>query len=370
MVAIHPTQPAADPAVRVGRKKRTAHFTQIANALLRNRSLSFKARGILGHLLSHDEGWTIRVSELGRDAVDGEFAIRSGIKELMAAGYVIRTRVVDEKTRRVVAWHYEVFDEPQPPVGATSQFPTGGSSTSGFSTRGKSRPKNTNGENTNSENKDDSLRESSARADAPCEGANEFAAAEPAPHFQECSAADAEQADGGLLLRSEDEEAPAKGFPWPQVHAIFKRSAPDVGIRENAPARDSAMRRWWLRHNRTVAPFEHLAQRVTASDFLMGRNGHQGRNGAPYPWSWIFAKDDSSGELRADRVLAGFYDNDRMAFVLEKRKAAAAPRLTRVIFTNQTTREVDLAEPLHGRPRYRLTGEQINGVAEAIDYAE
>jgi hypothetical protein len=31
---------------------------------------------------------------------------------------------------------------------------------------------------------------------------------------------------------------------------------------------------------------------------------------------------------------------------------------------------VDLAEPLHGRPRYRLTGEQINGVAEAIDYAE
>jgi hypothetical protein len=371
MVAMNPAQTAADPAVRVGRKKRTAHFTQIGNELLRNRALSFKARGILCHLLSHDEGWTIRVSELVRGGVDGEFAIRSGIRELIAAGYVTRTRVVHEITRRVVGWHYEVFDEPQAPKAATSPFPTSGLPTCGFSTCGKPRPKNTKGKNTNSENKDDSLRESSARPEAPCDGNGHdgFSVEEPTPRLQDHGASP-EPADGGLLLHAEDELAPAKGFPWPQVHTILQRCAPELGLREHAPARDSAMKRWWLRNGKTVTPFEHLAQRVAASDFLMGRNGHRGRNGAPYPWSWIFARDDGTGELRADRVLAGFYDNDRMAFVLERRKAAAAPRLTRVIFTDQTTREVDLAEQFHGRPRYRLTGEQINGLDEAIDYAD
>jgi hypothetical protein len=168
------------------------------------------------------------------------------------------------------------------------------------------------------------------------------------------------------LLTCEDEKAPAKGFPWPQVHAIFKRVVPEVGIRENAPARDSAMKLFWRRNNKSAAAFELLAEKVRESDYLMARNGHTGRGGKPYPWAWIFDKD-AKGITRANRVLDGEFANDRMAFVLEK---AAKAKLTKVMLSSAAEPvEVDLSETVNGEPRYKLYDRHPNGYPNAIDYA-
>jgi hypothetical protein len=71
----------------------TGHFTKIANGALRDSKLSFRARGLLGYILSQKDGWTVD-SERLTDAsdVEGRDAIRSGLRELERLGYLTRER--------------------------------------------------------------------------------------------------------------------------------------------------------------------------------------------------------------------------------------------------------------------------------------
>lgn len=68
------------------------NFAQIHNAALADGRLSFKARGILAYLLSRPPGWQTSVERLAQSGIDGERAIKTGIKELEALGYMTRTR--------------------------------------------------------------------------------------------------------------------------------------------------------------------------------------------------------------------------------------------------------------------------------------
>jgi hypothetical protein len=72
------------------------HFTIVPNDWLRDDRLSWKARGLLGHLLSHQEGWEITIEYLVAHGADGRDAVRSGIAELEEHGYLIRHRVRNE----------------------------------------------------------------------------------------------------------------------------------------------------------------------------------------------------------------------------------------------------------------------------------
>lgn len=71
----------------------TDHFTQIANALFRDHRLSFKAKGLFGYIASHQNGWEISVAGLVRCGPDGRDAVRTGLKELEAHGYLVRERL-------------------------------------------------------------------------------------------------------------------------------------------------------------------------------------------------------------------------------------------------------------------------------------
>ncbi|WP_167751995.1 hypothetical protein [Streptomyces sp. H23] len=68
-------------------------FTQVANALFRDSQLSFKAKGIFGYVSTHTNGWQVTIADLVRLGPDGREAVRTGLKELEAHGYLIRERL-------------------------------------------------------------------------------------------------------------------------------------------------------------------------------------------------------------------------------------------------------------------------------------
>lgn len=70
-----------------------AAFTVLANTVIRDGDLSFKARGLLVYLLSLPDNWRITAAYLvSQSPSDGMHAVLSGLKELERAGYLRRER--------------------------------------------------------------------------------------------------------------------------------------------------------------------------------------------------------------------------------------------------------------------------------------
>lgn len=95
----------------VFRIERTKDYTVMSNCHLRDKRLSLKAKGLLSQMLSLPEDWDYTLSGLAcinREKVD---AIRQAIKELEAAGYVVRSRKRDEKGR-LQGSDYVIYEKP------------------------------------------------------------------------------------------------------------------------------------------------------------------------------------------------------------------------------------------------------------------
>ncbi|MFD6274515.1 hypothetical protein ACFWFI_02825 [Streptomyces sp. NPDC060209] len=73
-----------------------AHFTQIHNALFRDRRLSFKAKGIFGLISTHRNGFGVSQAAISSFSTDGIAAVGSGLKELISFGYLQRERTRNE----------------------------------------------------------------------------------------------------------------------------------------------------------------------------------------------------------------------------------------------------------------------------------
>lgn len=86
-------------------------YAQIDNDLINNRSLSFKALGILTYILSKPDDWQIYISDLMREK-DGEKSVRSGLKELIELKFMQRYRVYDMDTGKVHHWETLVSETP------------------------------------------------------------------------------------------------------------------------------------------------------------------------------------------------------------------------------------------------------------------
>lgn len=94
------------------RSKRRDRFVVIGNETIRDRRLSYKARGILAYLLSLPDNWSISSQYLSTVAPDGRDAVRTGLQELEATGYLVRTRIQDSETGRW-GWHQVIYDTPR-----------------------------------------------------------------------------------------------------------------------------------------------------------------------------------------------------------------------------------------------------------------
>lgn len=71
-------------------KRTNNNYTNISNILVRDKRLTWKARGIFLYMWSQADNWQFYVREIASHAVDGERALTSGLKELEECGYLIR----------------------------------------------------------------------------------------------------------------------------------------------------------------------------------------------------------------------------------------------------------------------------------------
>jgi hypothetical protein len=90
-------------------------FAQIANSAIRDKRLSFKARGVLAMVLSHSGEWDAPRDWLEQQSdKDGKEAIQSALNELTELGY----RKVFKRQKPDGTWFTEVhwFQTPEEPV--------------------------------------------------------------------------------------------------------------------------------------------------------------------------------------------------------------------------------------------------------------
>ncbi|MFF8847965.1 hypothetical protein ACF08N_35550 [Streptomyces sp. NPDC015127] len=101
---VPPIDPATAPALRgIGSDAGFAagirrgvmaadQFTQIANALFRDRRISFKAKGLFGYISTHRDGWQVTVANLARHGRERVDAVTTGLEELENHGFLLRDR--------------------------------------------------------------------------------------------------------------------------------------------------------------------------------------------------------------------------------------------------------------------------------------
>ena len=79
-------------------------FTVVRNDAVRDKQLSFRARGLLVWMLSHESGRLITAFAMFEAGVEGRDSIRTALRELEAARYIRRTRYSDRSGR----WFHEM----------------------------------------------------------------------------------------------------------------------------------------------------------------------------------------------------------------------------------------------------------------------
>lgn len=96
----------------VFRVERIKDYTVMSNHHLRNKNLSLKAKGLLSQMLSLPDDWDYTLKGLAAINKESVDAIRTAIWELENAGYVVRTRVRDERGC-LRGCDYYVYEYPQ-----------------------------------------------------------------------------------------------------------------------------------------------------------------------------------------------------------------------------------------------------------------
>lgn len=112
-------------------------FLLIRNDVVRDRRLSYRARGLLCAMLSYPDNWQFNRDWLaGQSEGEGQGAVRTALRELERYGYLKRERRKDQLTGKF-GWEHVLYDTPQDAASvfagrSTGQESTGGKPTAGF----------------------------------------------------------------------------------------------------------------------------------------------------------------------------------------------------------------------------------------------
>ena len=85
------------------RVEKNRNYTTMCNYHLRDKNLSYKAKGLLSYMLSLQDNWDYSVSGLTVVSKESAKAIRSTLKELEDNYYLVRNKIQLENGR----FHYE-----------------------------------------------------------------------------------------------------------------------------------------------------------------------------------------------------------------------------------------------------------------------
>jgi hypothetical protein len=84
----------------------------MSNHHLRNANLSLKAKGLLSMMLSLPEDWNYTTRGLAKICKEGVDAIGAALRELEAAGYIVRHKLRDRQGR-ISDTEYVIYEQPQ-----------------------------------------------------------------------------------------------------------------------------------------------------------------------------------------------------------------------------------------------------------------
>ncbi len=89
-------------------------FTRVPNSILDNKNLSYSAIGILTQILrfQNSKEYKIYAKTLVSYRKDGKTKVENALKELIKEGFVVRTKLRNEKGH-IKGYRYDVFDIPQ-----------------------------------------------------------------------------------------------------------------------------------------------------------------------------------------------------------------------------------------------------------------
>ncbi len=104
----------------VFRIERTRDYTVMSNHHLRDKALSLKSKGLLSMMLSLPEDWNYTTRGLAKICKEGVDAIGGALRELEAAGYIVRHQLRDRQGR-ISDTEYVIYEQPQPKALDTPQ---------------------------------------------------------------------------------------------------------------------------------------------------------------------------------------------------------------------------------------------------------
>lgn len=88
-------------------KKKESNFTQVSNVVLRDKRISFKAKGLFCYMYSMDENWNFTLQSIATQQKDGLDSVKSAMDELKQYAYVIYEKLANGKGL------YYLDDEPK-----------------------------------------------------------------------------------------------------------------------------------------------------------------------------------------------------------------------------------------------------------------
>lgn len=90
--------------MRLRRVENPRGWTSLPNAMLEDRTLSWRARGILAYLLSRPPFWETNSETLAALGKEGREAVRTALRELQTARYLHRPRQQGSDGRWATDW--------------------------------------------------------------------------------------------------------------------------------------------------------------------------------------------------------------------------------------------------------------------------
>lgn len=93
-------------------KDRDNPYVMLNKYVLYDKELSYKAKGILNYCLSRPDNWEFYEEEISKHSTDGLASVKTGLKELIEKGYIVRKRKRDA-LGKFKGYEYLVYEMPQ-----------------------------------------------------------------------------------------------------------------------------------------------------------------------------------------------------------------------------------------------------------------